>query len=210
MIIEETKKYILSNLSGFYPEKVIEEVMDEYFYITIDGLKSKIKNKNSLIDVFLNEILSLYKTDDCIVVSDMLFGEIFELNYFNAGMHTGFLISANCKNKNIEKIMKEACGLVFKNGIYFINEIDFKKASNAMIKILISNYKRILAPHIVVLSRSVVEYTDVYEVAALKGTENDVFDTIDEEEIIYNVDPEMFANGDYDYLFNAGRMSMCF
>ena len=70
-----------------------------------------------------------------------------------------------------------------------------------------------LAPHIVVLSKDFYYMSDIYEAIALKRN-SDVFmqnltqEDIDNGAIVFDIDPDDFANGKYDYIEDMS--SMCF
>lgn len=209
MINETTKKYIIKELINYYPEKVISEVMDEYFYIDM----KKLKAKGSLIDLFKKEILSLYKSDHSFfVISIPLFGENVRINFFSAGFHTGFLIECDCKNDKIEKILKESLIKIAPTSIVFINELNPDTACTQINKKIINAYRKEIAPHISVLSKNAVIYTDVYITAVLKGDEEELSNEssmIDSDDIITDITPDEFCSSEYDYLFGQHIYFFC-
>lgn len=210
MINEITKKYIIKELLEYYPEKVISEVMDEYFYLDMKTLKSK----GSLTDLFKKEIISLYKSEDSsLVVSIPLFGENIRTSFFSAGFHTGFLIECDCKNKRAEKILKESLSKIAPTGIIFIKENNHETACEIIKNKIMNEYRKDLAPHISVLSKNAVMYTDVYSFIVFKGDENHLLDespTISDDDVITDIESEDFCSSEYDYLFNHHMYSFCF
>lgn len=210
---EVIKKAITTALADVAPRKVILEVLDELLYLNIGQYNSRLKEAKGLKNFFKNELTATYRTGEKFFVS-FYFGEKLTLEIVNAGLYTGIIATINNGSSSFaNNLLKDAINIVMPEGFCFYESMNDTQALEYSSRFITRLYKRMLAPHIVVLSKDFYYMSDIYEAIALKRN-SDVFmqnltqEDIDNGAIVFDIDPDDFANGKYDYIEDMS--SMCF
>lgn len=206
-IYKTTKAMILSGLINNFPEKVVKEVMDEYFYEKPSDFRKKLET-TTIKDLFMNEIRSSYNIVNCCVFTGF-FGEQIYFNVIQCGCMTCVIADASsiyhpellCKlNDSILSISRNGSNIIFDDSVD--NDLVALKIHN----LVIDSYKRSIAGLIVVVKEEVFKYSGMHIGIALKDDIANLKIDIEsigldfDESVIKDVDPEDFASGLYNYI----------
>ena len=210
---EIIKKVITTALADIAPRKVILEVLDELLYLNIGQYNSRIKEAKGLNNFFKNELKATYRTGEKFFVS-FYFGEKLLLEIVNAGLCTGIVATVgHGSSRFANDLLADAIKIVMPEGFHFYEQMNDTQALEYVSRFITRLYKRMLAPHIIVLSKDFYYLSDIYESIALKNNSNDFMKNLTQEDIdngaiVFDIDPDDFANGKYDYIEDMS--SMCF
>lgn len=196
-INNKVKDLIHLKLKGLYPEKVINEVMDEFFYMTAAEFKVATKDYG-IKALFLINIQCDYIYPQTSTWTGG-FGEVFTLNIICAAMHVGAYITTECKDKELLSMMNASSEKIIPNKVLFIDSLDESEAIKLFNKVVI-DYKKSIAPIIIIVRERYFLSSTMHTNVFLKKEFDFVMSYAPEyvepdDFLITNVSADDYANG---------------